>query len=191
MYKRIFSSILLIFVILFSLQKATAQTGDYYLKHFTVNLPNIDNDNYSITQDGQGRMHIANRQGVLRFDGTFWSITPTPGTVLSVKYDKVTNLIYVGCINDYGYIISDITGRDTYVSLSKGDIFAKNMANIEVFENFVYFIGEDILYEYSKRDQKVIHSYKDHVVNFFSYNKNIYACFDNYTISKLGITKFN
>jgi ligand-binding sensor domain-containing protein len=191
MSKRIIAFLLLGIVLSFFVKRSEAQSGDYYLKHFTVNLPNIDNDNYAITQDGQGRMHIANRQGVLRFDGTFWSVTNTPGTVLSVKYDYITNLIYVGCINDYGYIKSDHTGRDTYISLSKGDIFAKNIAKIEVFENFVYFLGEDILYEYSKRDQKVIHTYKDHVVNFFSYNKNIYACYDNYTISKLGITKFN
>ncbi len=191
MYKRFFLPLVILTAFFFYIHSSVAQTGDYYLKHFTVNLPNIDNDNYCITQDGQGRMHIANRQGVLRFDGTFWSITSTPGTVLSVKYDPITNLIYVGCINDYGYIQTDFTGRNTYVSLSKGDIFAKNIAKIEVFENFVYFLGEDILYEYSKRDQKIIHSYKDHVVNFFSYNKNIYACYDNYTISKLGITKFN
>jgi hypothetical protein len=190
MYTRIITSLFSVFL-LFSTQKATAQTGDYYLKHFTVNLPNIDNDNYAITQDGQGRMHVANRQGVLRFDGTFWSITRTPGTVLSVKYDIITDLIYVGCINGYGYIKTDQTGRETYISLSNGDVFAKNISKIEVFENFVYFLGEDILYEYSKRDQKIIHSYKDHVLNFFAYNKNIYACYDNYTISKLGITKFN
>ena len=135
-------------------------------------------------------MHIANRQGVLRFDGTFWSITSTPGTVLSIKYDKLSNLVYVGCINDYGYIETDATGRETYISLSKGDVFAKNIAKIEVFENFVYFLGEDNLFEYSKIDQKIIQSYKDHIVNFFAFEKNIYACYENSTISKLGITKF-
>jgi ligand-binding sensor domain-containing protein len=189
MFKRIFTSLFSI-ALFFSIQKTEAQTGDYYLKHFNVNLPNIDNDNYAITQDGQGRMHIANRQGVLRFDGTFWSITSTPGTVLSIKYDKLSNLVYVGCINDYGYIETDVTGRETYVSLSKGDVFAKNIAKIEVFENFVYFLGEDNLFEYSKIDQKIIQSYKDHIVNFFAFEKNIYACYENSSISKLGITKF-
>lgn len=189
MYKRIITS--LFFVLLFLTQAAIAQSGDYYLKHFNINLPNVDNDNYAITQDGKGRMHIANRQGVLRFDGTYWSLTPTPGTVLSVKYDNITDQIYVGCINDFGYIKTDVTGREIYISLSKGDVFAKDIAKIEIFENFVYFLGEDVLYEYSKREHRIIHSYKDHVVNFFSYNKNIYACYDNYTISKLAITKFN
>ena len=191
MLYRIFYPIVIFALFICSISISEAQSGDYYLKHFTVNLPNIDNDNYSITQDGQGRMHIANRQGVLRFDGTYWNLTKTPGTVLSVEYDPITSLIFVGCINDYGYIKTDFTGRDTYVSLSKGDVFVKNIAKIEVFESFVYFLGEDILFEYSKSEQKIIHTYKDHVVNFFSYNKNIYACFDNYTISKLGITKFN
>ncbi|HVD97240.1 MAG TPA: triple tyrosine motif-containing protein [Cytophagaceae bacterium] len=190
MYKRILSLFFLVLLFLI-VQNSLAQSGDYYLKHFNIELPNIDNDNYAITQDGQGRMHIANRQGVLRFDGTFWSITPTPGTVLSVKYDPITDLIYVGCINDYGYIRTDATGREIYISLSRGDVFAKNIAKIEVFENFVYFLGEDVLFEFSKREQKVLHSYKDHVVNFFSYNKNIYACYDNHTISKLAIKKFN
>ena len=189
MFKRIVVSLFLV-LIFFSIQKTEAQTGDYYLKHFNVNLPNIDNENYAITQDDQGRMHIANRQGVLRFDGTFWSITSTPGTVLSIKYDKLSNLVYVGCINDYGYIETDATGRETYISLSKGDVFAKNIAKIEVFENFVYFLGEDNLFEYSKIDQKIIQSYKDHIVNFFAFEKNIYACYENSTISKLGITKF-
>ncbi len=189
MFKRIVVSLFLL-LIFFSIQKTEAQTGDYYLKHFNVNLPNIDNENYAITQDDQGRMHIANRQGVLRFDGTFWSITSTPGSVLSIKYDKLSNLVYVGCINDYGYIETDATGRETYISLSKGDVFAKNIAKIEVFENFVYFLGEDNLFEYSKIDQKIIQSYKDHIVNFFAFEKNIYACYENSTISKLGITKF-
>ena len=189
MLKRILTTFFTI-LLFFTIQKTEAQSGDYYLKHFNVNLPNIDNENYSITQDGQGRMHIANRQGVLRFDGTFWTITPTPGTVLSIKYDYLSDLIYVGCINDYGYIKSDPTGREIYVSLSKGDVFAKNIARIEFFENFVYFLGEDILFEYSKSEEKVIHSYKDHIVNFFAYEKNIFACYEDGRISKLGITKF-
>ena len=50
MFKRIVVSLFLV-LIFFSIQKTEAQTGDYYLKHFNVNLPNIDNENYAITQD--------------------------------------------------------------------------------------------------------------------------------------------
>lgn len=162
-----------------------AQSGDFYLKEFSIHLPNIDNDNYAIVQDEVGRMRIANRKGLLKFDGTFWEVTHTPGTVFSIKNDSVSKTTFVGCINDFGYIKVDHTGHESYVSISKGDKNARNIAKIEVLGDIVYFLGENILYQYAKSTKKLSYT-QAHINNIFLLEGALYASYANHTIAKVG-----
>lgn len=177
---------LLLFVQLLCLSYLTnAQSGDFYLKEFSIHLPNIDNDNYAIVQDEVGRMRIANRKGLLKFDGTFWEVTHTPGTVFSIKNDSISKTTFVGCINDFGYIKVDNTGHETYISISKGDKNAKNIAKIEVLGDVVYFLGENILYQYAKSTKK-LNYILGHINNIFILEGALYASYANHTILKVG-----
>ncbi len=164
-----------------------SQSGDFYLKEFNIHLPNIDNDNYAIVQDELGRMRIANRKGLLKFDGTFWGITPTPGTVFSIKNDSGSKITFVGCINDFGYVSTDPTGHDHYVSISKGDKNVKNIARIEIVGDFVYFLGEQILFIYSKTEHRIVSLHKGNISNLLVFGNAVYACYEDNKIRLVNI----
>ncbi|HTF82181.1 MAG TPA: hypothetical protein VL947_10660, partial [Cytophagales bacterium] len=165
------------------------QSGDFYIKEFSIHLPNIDNDNYAIVQDEAGRMRIANRKGILKFDGTFWGITHTPGTVFSIKNDSIAKTTYVGCINDFGYIKVDHTGHESYKSLAEGHKEAKNVAKIDVLGDYVYFLAENALFQYSKPQALITKVYKGHITNTYILNNELYACYGSDSIVNMTMGK--
>ena len=70
-------SFLLVSVALFGY----SQTGTYYMTHYNPAEQNQTNANYAMQQDERGVMHVANRQGVLHYDGNDWWLTPIPFSV--------------------------------------------------------------------------------------------------------------
>jgi hypothetical protein len=80
-----------------------AQEGDYITVDHIHNLPNIDHSTFDMLIDQNGLLCIANRSGVLDYDGSDWTFYKTPSAALSMDVDS-TNTIYVSCINSIGYI---------------------------------------------------------------------------------------
>jgi signal transduction histidine kinase len=75
--------------------------------------------NWSIAQDHQGVIYIANTQGgVLAFDGSHWrSITlPNLSGARALAADS-DGRIYVGAVGEIGYLAPDSRGQMNYVSL--------------------------------------------------------------------------
>ncbi|MFB2118427.1 triple tyrosine motif-containing protein [Parapedobacter sp. 2B3] len=74
--------------------------------------------NWDIAQDSQGIMYFGNNEGLLTFNGRYWSIFPLPNAtvVRSVAIDK-NNRIYVGGQDELGYFEADTMGRLQYHSM--------------------------------------------------------------------------
>ena len=49
-----------------------SQQGDFLLTEHQPRLSNLDNSNFEIINDLKGRICIANRSGVLKYDGEIW-----------------------------------------------------------------------------------------------------------------------
>ena len=79
----------------------------------TIGLPDILNypkqvygagtQNWDMKQDAGGVMYFANNEGLLSFDGTYWSLYPLPNKTIvrSVMISK-DNKIYVGGQDEIG-----------------------------------------------------------------------------------------
>lgn len=94
----------------------------------TIALPEIINyskqaynggtQNWEIGQDKQGIIYVANNEGLLSFDGTYWKLYPLPNKTnvrsLEVSQD---GKIYVGGQDEIGYFSPDKTGSLVYTSL--------------------------------------------------------------------------
>ncbi|MFN0049187.1 MAG: two-component regulator propeller domain-containing protein [Cytophagales bacterium] len=132
-----------------------SQKGKFYLTHYTPDSEQLTNENFSLIQDAKQQMLFANSKGVLKFDGKFWLLINTPSTALALSNYKDEEENYVGCLNDAGYINIDRNGIETYTSIlstkSKPSYFSKVVSN----GNDVYFLGQDMLIQYSKIDKKI------------------------------------
>ena len=79
--------------------------------------------NWECVQDSLGRIYVANRDGVLCFDGARWKSYTLPNftTVCSLLFDNRTGRLYAGGSAEFGYFLPDsISGELTYTSLASG-----------------------------------------------------------------------
>ncbi len=95
----------------------------------TIGLPDVINytkstynaglQNWDIKQDRNGIIYIANNEGLLSFDGTYWKLYPLPNkTIVRSVEIGIDNKIYVGGQDELGYFAPDANGRLKYFSLT-------------------------------------------------------------------------
>jgi ligand-binding sensor domain-containing protein len=166
-----------------------AQKGDYYLKNYEPENQKIDNQNFAIAQDGLGQMCFANRKGVLKFDGNTWNLVNTPSSAHSLIFDSLSNTLFVGCNDDFGYIKPDDKGIETYTSLSKdipsfGDIFY-----VEIVNGKTYFLSDKSLFEYDIANSKISRIWNNikgqHIYNILKLKNSLYMITSENEIFKL------
>ena len=76
--------------------------------------------NWDITQDKRGVMYFGNNNSVLEFDGVSWrKINVTNGSVVKSIDVDANGRIYVGALNEFGYLSPDSVGQMVYISLSE------------------------------------------------------------------------
>ena len=80
-----------------------AQEGDLFLTHHHHNIPGIDDVNYQIIADSKGQLYVANRSGIIEYDGNSWRHIPTPSAAISFDLDQ-NDQLYVGCVGDFGVL---------------------------------------------------------------------------------------
>ena len=95
----------------------------------TIGLPDIINynktaykaglQNWDIKQDNNGIIYIANNEGLLSFDGKYWTLYPLPNKTIvrSVEIGN-DNKIYTGGQDEIGYYSPANNGKLTYTSLT-------------------------------------------------------------------------
>jgi len=66
-----------------------AQTGTYFLSHYTPPDDRIDFRSVAIAQDEQGELYFATKSGVLEFDGKNWKIIAVPSAVYALSIQGV------------------------------------------------------------------------------------------------------
>jgi len=116
--------------------------------------------NWDIKQDSNGIIYIANNEGLLSFDGTFWNLYQLPNkTIVRSVEIGVDNKIYVGGQDELGYFIPGVNGSLQYHSLitaipdkdrSFGDVW-----DIVSFKNKIFFRSRDKIFEFTDGVAKV------------------------------------
>ena len=92
--------------------------GTPYIHHFTKKEYKAGGQNWSITQDNNGFIYVANSNGLLQYDGLRWRKYQMPGSPIIRSVYSVGDRIYSGALGEFGYWENDANFNLTYTSLS-------------------------------------------------------------------------
>ncbi|MBN1181481.1 MAG: SpoIIE family protein phosphatase [Bacteroidales bacterium] len=109
---------LIVLLLIIFLKPVYSQEGSPFITHFKL-AKNMDTYNWSICQDNDGLILLANRKGIYTFDDNEWQHIETPSVPYAIK-KAPDGTIFVGCKDNFGYLIKDSTNLYTYYSLSSG-----------------------------------------------------------------------
>jgi hypothetical protein len=91
-----------------------------YLRNFSREDYNLQPQNWSIIQDKRGVIYVGNQGGLLEFDGISWREITFPNKItrsLALDDNGSNGTIFVGGLNEIGYLSSNSKGMLRYVSL--------------------------------------------------------------------------
>lgn len=149
-----------------------AQQGDFLLTHHFPRHSNIDNSNFEITSDKYGRLCIANRSGVLKYDGEAWDFYKTQSAALSIAVDS-TDVVYVGCIGNVGMI--DFHDRKIqYKTLLEADSLNDLFLETHYMRGKVYFMGSKNLIVYDIASKEIKHHQGD-FINIYELDSEMFV----------------
>ena len=167
---RLLACLLLLFSLTFC--QVLAQKGGYYITHHSPEIETIDNINFDLLQDQNGMLCIANRKGILIYDGIYWDHVPTPSSVFSLGLSE-DNTLYLGCRDGFGKLVKGSQGlyyKDLSTGYDLNDVF-----EVVYHNSRVYFLTELKLVIYSPEKnevEKVINGPKGYFFNSIFVQEN-------------------
>lgn len=115
----LFSSIILACAYLNTNAQKLSIKGLPFIKNYTPDLYDAGIQNWSMTQNEDGILYIANNLGLLQFDGSKWTILHIKNnTKVRSVYVGSDRKIYVGSQADFGYFYPDANGMLQFTSLA-------------------------------------------------------------------------
>jgi Y_Y_Y domain/Two component regulator propeller len=124
-----------------------AQSGNYFLSHYTPTDERIDYLTFEMAQDDRGVIYFANKKGVLQFDGRNWSLIPTPAPIYTIVTSGKD--VFVGGFNGFGKLVWDPQNMLVYKSISANKTGAIQVISSLAVKDKIYFLSEDGLYTVS------------------------------------------
>ena len=124
------------------------------IRHFHKSDYKAGNQNWSIVQDANGFVYVANTNGLLQFDGERWKKYELPGSpIIRAVNADANGRIYTGSLDDFGYWEKDQFQNLHYHNLSRlvdnhsfGD---EEIWKIVISDDKVYFQSFNAIYVYN------------------------------------------
>jgi signal transduction histidine kinase len=92
----------------------------FFVTPFTPETYQGYHQNWAVVQDKRGVTYVANRDGVLEYDGRTWRLIRTPlGTTVRALAVDTQGTVYVGQQGDFGYLKPDSLGNLAFASLTE------------------------------------------------------------------------
>ncbi len=131
--------------------------GRYLVNNFTARQYNAGTQNWDMVQDSRGVIYVANRNGVLTYDGFDWLLTPnsleTPLRSIAITEDDV---VYVGSVGEFGVLVADSIGNPAYKSLSGNlDDVISDVWETHTTSSYVYFATRNRIYVLNRRNDRL------------------------------------
>lgn len=175
--KKIYISLL---VVIFSMFYNTVKSFPLIprITNYTVNDYKAGNQNWSITQDNDGRVYFGNNKGVLEFDGQRWVLYTLPNNdIVRCVYYSHDNKLYVGSYEEFGYFTRDNHNQLLYTSLTgllhNFKFNNEEIWNIIEYNGKVYFQYFSTYFEYDGRSISVKSGFAP--LNMFIYRGSMYS----------------
>lgn len=118
--------------------------------------------NWGMSQSEKGFIYVANNEGLLEFDGSEWTLHPSPNESIFRSVKAHDGRIYTGSYMDFGYWAPDVTGHLVYHSLTtdvKNSLLPdEQFWNIILHENRLVFqsLNQLFLYDLETESMEVI-----------------------------------
>lgn len=129
------------------------EEGVPHLQQFAPSDYQAHRQNLALVQDNRGMLFVGNYTGILEYDGVQWRVIPMPGGTAARSLAKGQDgLLYVGGINQLGYLFRTSRGDVRFVALnaqipqacaSFGDVW-QTIAHNE----YVYFLSDPCLFRW-------------------------------------------
>ena len=130
-----------------------SQRGDYFISHFT---PNTDkSSNFDLVQRPDGLITIANRSGLLLFDGSQWELKSSLGTPMTLALGE--DGIFAGGGFGVGY---QGYGKNETFEKIHADNIAANVFQIEVVGDKLIAIEDKVAHIFSASQKRHIKTVK-------------------------------
>jgi len=167
------------------------EIGSPYIQRIYLKNYGIINTNFSLVQDKYGLLYIANTNGIVQYDGTFWDLISTNSTPVIAINDS--NVIYAGMYNDFGFLSTDKYNKSTFISLLHVNFKINNpvgqIKKIIPNKNEVFFCSGKVLYNWDGKNTTIVDS-STTSVNIFKIDESIYLYMPEKGLLKLLGGKF-
>ena len=140
---------------------------------------NAGNQNWMVSQDSKRFMFFANNEGLLEFNGSVWTLHPSPNETIIRSVKVVGDRVYTGCYMEFGYWTRETNNQLKYHSLSskiKSSIADdEQFWNIFSYEHWVIFQSLNQIHIYDSKTGKFsIIAPKNSILKSFQANNSIY-----------------
>jgi len=154
------------------------EKGDLIINNYSTHEYDAHLQNWATVQDTNGILYFGNGNGILQYDGASWNLITLPEYTLCRSLDiDNKGRIYVGAINDLGYLEPDSTGKVKYTSLvnkiKKENRDFQDVWFLRCIDNDVWF--STYKYLFRLRDGKIkTWKTEKHFSGFAVFNKRAY-----------------
>ena len=137
------------------------------------------NQNWMIAQDNNHYMFFANNEGLLEYNGSNWTLYPSPNETIIRSVKVIDDKIYTGCYMEFGYWKRQKNGQLKYYSLSnriKDKILDdEHFWGILQFDQWVLFQSLNRIYVYDTKLNKFsIIKPKSNILKAFKTDNGLY-----------------
>ncbi|MEE1898182.1 triple tyrosine motif-containing protein [Flavobacterium rakeshii] len=129
---------------------------------YSTNQYSAGNQNWMMSQDKDHFMYFANNGGLLEYNGTAWTLYPSPNETIIRSVKVIGERIYTGCYMEFGYWTRNEDGSLSYTSLSE-DIRDKILDdeqfwNIAQYDHWVIFqsLNQIFIYDTQKKTYNIL-----------------------------------
>lgn len=130
-----------------------AQSGNYFLSHYTPDDERYDYFTFAMAQDDKGVFHFANKRGVIEFDGRNWGLIYTTGPIFTLCL--AGNEIFAGGYNGFGKLTIGADNSKTFQLLSQDQTDASQIFSSLSLGGKIYFANAHSIFVLSASTQKV------------------------------------
>jgi AraC family transcriptional regulator, chitin signaling transcriptional activator len=137
------------------------------------------NQNWMISQDSNRFVYFANNDGLLEYNGSNWTLYPSPNETIIRSVKVVGDKIYTGCYMDFGFWTRLSNGELKYSSLTNSIknklIDDEQFWNIINYDQWVVFQSLSKIYVYDTKTSSIkIITPKHQITKLFKTNNSIY-----------------
>ncbi|MTI40701.1 triple tyrosine motif-containing protein [Fulvivirga lutimaris] len=181
--------IALLFFLTLSVSLAIGQKGDLFLTHYSHKSEALDNINFDIAQDEKGVICIANRAGILRFDGRNWEHINTPSAAFSLIYNPADKTIYIGGYDGLGKLVRNKENGFVYESLIDSTQHIGEIFSLAIQGDLLYGLSNSAILKYNlktKETSSITSKYSGELYKLFELGEDVYVSTEKSGLQKVG-----